>query len=94
MYVIAVELTVEPENAGPFRERISKHAENSRKEEGCVRFDVAEDEKQAGRFLVWEIYQDRAAFEVHTQAPYLAEFREAIDPILTSQNLTTLNLLT
>ena len=94
MIVIAVELIVDPDHAEEFRRRIVEHATNSLAEPGCVRFDVAEDSEQKGRFLIWENYVDFEAVDAHRSQPYLAEFRESADPITKSRNLSLLEMIT
>ena len=88
MYVIDVEFIVDAADAAEFSSRVQKHAENSRREPGCLRFDVAQDEEQPGRFLIWEIYQDKVAFEAHTQQPYLNDFRDATTGMVKERHLS------
>ena len=87
MIVIAVEFVVESEHADTFRARVLEHAANSLREPGCARFDVAEDVERPGRFFLWENYVDMAAFDHHKAQPYLAQFRDAIDPIVRKREL-------
>ena len=88
MIVIAVEFEVEPEHADAFRQRVLGHAANSMQEPGCTRFDVAEDTEQPGRFFLWESYVDMAAFDHHKAQHYLAEFRDAVDPIVRKRQVS------
>ena len=94
MIVIAVEIIVDPGQADKFRGRIIEHAKNSLAEPGCVRFDVAEDSEQLGRFLIWENYVDFEAVDAHRAQPYLAEFRESVDSITESRKLSLLEMIT
>ena len=49
-----------------FRERLLRHARISRDAEaGCHRFDIHQEAKDPGLFLLIEIYADEAAFELH-----------------------------
>ena len=93
MYVVAVEFVINEAHIEGFRKLVLKQAENSLGEPGCERFEVAQDENQRGRFLLWEIYRDRAAFETHKTMPYLAEFRDATTAMVKSRALTTAVLL-
>ena len=45
-------------------------AVGSRKEAGCLRFDVLRCPKQANKFFFYEIYVDAAAIEVHKAQPH------------------------
>lgn len=89
MHVVLVKFQVHPEQADSFRAAVLKHANNSlTNEPGCLQFDVSTDPDDATRFLLYEVYEDAAAFELHTQAAYLAEFGAKIEPWLVSRELT------
>ena len=94
MIVIAVELIVDPGHASEFREQVPKYAKNSLSEPGCVRFDVAEDSEQAGRFVMWENYLDFEAVDAHRAEPYFDQFFESITSITKSRTLSLLELIT
>ena len=59
-----------------------------------MRFDVAEDTEQPGRFFLWENYVDMAAFDHHKAQHYLAEFRDAVDPIVRKRQLSICEMTT
>ncbi len=56
-----------------------------RDEPGCHRFDVTAVEGTDDRFVLYEFYDDAAAFEAHKQAPHFAAWRQVADRVLTSQ---------
>ncbi len=37
----------------------------SRKEEGCLRFDLLRDQQQSNKFIFYEVYKDSDALEFH-----------------------------
>lgn len=76
MIVLAVELEIDPDQVDEFKERLSKHADNSRGEEGCRGFDMAQDRKDPTKIYIWERYRDMEAVDDHANSPHLAEFRE------------------
>lgn len=47
------------------RAALPDHVALTRAEPGCIAFDVVEDPDCAGRFVVSEVFADRAAFEAH-----------------------------
>ena len=93
MVIVAVELIVDETQADAFATAVAKHRENSLGDEGCLGFDVARDDANPARFLIWETYRDAAAFEVHKGAPFLAAFRDASQGMVTSRELTVATLL-
>jgi quinol monooxygenase YgiN len=53
-----------------------------RDEPGCLRFDVLSDNADPNHFFFYEVYDDQAAFDAHTQAPHYARWREAAGQVL------------
>jgi autoinducer 2-degrading protein len=75
-YVIIVEFTVKPGAMPDFMPLILENAERSlRDEPGCRRFDVLTGED--GRVILYEIYDDEAAFRAHCRSPHFHRFDEA-----------------
>ncbi|MBL28166.1 MAG: autoinducer-2 (AI-2) modifying protein LsrG [Rhodospirillaceae bacterium] len=91
MYLVTVEIAVDPDRVEEFRVMALRHAKNSSSEAGCLRFDVSESENEPGKFFIYEVYQDAESLEVHRKQPYLAEFREKSGPLMKSRKLSTWN---
>ena len=53
----------------------------SRKEEGNLRAQVAQERDRPSRFVVIEAWKDQAAFEAHRKGKRYAEFNEKLVPI-------------
>jgi len=83
-YVVIVDFVLKPGKRAEFREMIDSNARASfMNEEGCRRFDVLEPSGEDDRILLYEIYTDRAAFEVHVKTDHFLRFdRESADLVL------------
>ena len=82
-FVIAVDFRVKPGQMAAFRKVIDENARASvRDEKGCSRFDVCADRKDPNRILLYEIYDDRAAFDAHLKTKHFALFNEASAPLV------------
>ena len=80
MYALVVHIQVKPEHRKAFIEAVLDDARSSvATEPGCVRFDVLQDESDPNQLHLYEVYQDRAAFEVHLQMPHLVRLRETVE---------------
>ena len=80
-YVIIVEFTIKPGEMPRFMPLMLENAERSlRDEPGCRRFDVLTGE--AGRVVLYEIYDDEAAFQAHLETPHFHEFRAGIEGLV------------
>ena len=74
MYVVTVVFEPKPEYAGAFRAAMLANAKVSRETEpGCRKFDVCV-EADTGRTFLYELYDDRAAFEAHLAAAHFKTF--------------------
>ncbi|MEC9369545.1 MAG: putative quinol monooxygenase [Pseudomonadota bacterium] len=93
-FAVSVEFLVRPENAAVFRPLMLAQAENSLKlETGCRYFDVCIDNSRAGRFVLYEVYDDEAAFEVHLKSAHFLAFAKAVEPMVLSRRIERLDVL-
>jgi len=76
MRAISAIITVKPEYIEEFKSFALKHAENSKKEEGCVAFDVFQAQDSPARFYFHELYKSQDAVESHGKTPHFALFQE------------------
>jgi len=86
MFSLMVEVEVRPEDRDEFLAAMTTNAAASvRDEPGCHRFDVTAVEGDDRRFVLYELYDDAAAFEAHKRAPHFAAWRRVADRVLVSQ---------
>jgi autoinducer 2-degrading protein len=87
-YVILVDFLLKPGAKAEFRRAIDVNAGAScRSEPGCRQFDVVEPRDEPDRILLYEIYDDRAAFEEHLKTPHLAAFEKASNHLVTKKTV-------
>jgi (4S)-4-hydroxy-5-phosphonooxypentane-2,3-dione isomerase len=84
MFVLVVLLRVRPEKDEQFVAAIEANAAASRTEPGCRRFDVVRDNGDPHHYVLYEIYDDEAAFQAHRTTPHFAEWRRAAAECLQS----------
>lgn len=58
-------IDVPAERLEDIRAALPTHISLTRAEPGCVEFDVVESDSVTGRFMVAELFTDRAAFDAH-----------------------------
>ncbi|QOZ32218.1 putative quinol monooxygenase [Bradyrhizobium sp. CCBAU 53421] len=76
---LALIATVEvaPEKRDQVLALLSAHGARSlRDEPGTLHFDILVPREDAAKLLIYEVYQDDAAFEAHRNARSIAQFRE------------------
>ena len=95
MFVVTVYLTIDPEHVDEFRATALTHSKNSlTREEGCRRFDVCWDPADQQRVFLFELYDDRAAFDAHTASEHFQWFGDTAGPWITAKQLDTWEVAT
>lgn len=73
--MIIVDFRLKPGSRDAFRRLIDENAVASvRGEPGCRRFDVLEPAGRPDQVVLYEIYDDRAAFDAHCRTAHFAAF--------------------
>ena len=89
MYVVLVLFIVKPGAVDRFRAAVLLQAENSLSGEvACRRFDVAFDDERPERCLLYELYDDRAAFDAHLTTDHFKRFDEATADLVASKDVS------
>jgi quinol monooxygenase YgiN len=73
---------VKPESVEEFRRATLENARASVQEPGIARFDVVEQQDDATRFVLTEIYRDAEAAAAHKQTAHYAKWRDAVAPMM------------
>ncbi len=93
-FVIMVDFRLKPGAKSAFRRLIDDNARAScRNEPGCRRFDVLEAPGEADRIVLYEIYDDRAAFGAHLETRHFASFNAASAALVADKKVTELDLV-
>ncbi len=86
MFSLVVHMQVRPGRREEFLAGMAANAEASvRDEPGCLRFDVCSVAADEDRFVLYELYADADAFEVHRAAPHFRAWRAAADRTVVQQ---------
>lgn len=89
--VILVQFDVKPEHLERFNALIEVNAQASvRDEPGCFQFDVAHEQGDPCKVLLYEIYRDAAAFDAHLAMPHTQHFLAQAKPLVERQLITRL----
>lgn len=78
MYVVAVTVHVKPEAADDFIAATRDNARGSRREPGCLRFDLLRAEDDPARFFLYEVYRTKDDFAAHQQTEHYQRWRAAV----------------
>ena len=78
MLIVHVHVRVKPESVAAFREASIENARNSVQEPGIARFDVIQQQDDATRFLLIEVYRTPEAAPAHKETAHYAKWRDAV----------------
>jgi (4S)-4-hydroxy-5-phosphonooxypentane-2,3-dione isomerase len=93
-FVVIVEFRVKAGRRAEFRRLIDVNAvQSAQLEPGCRRFDVLEPERDEARIVLYEIYEDRAAFDAHLRSAHYAQFDKASAGMVESKSVMFCSLV-
>jgi quinol monooxygenase YgiN len=73
-----VHVCVKPESAAAFKKATVENARSSIQEPGIARFDVLEQQDDATRFVLIEVYRTPEAVAAHRETAHYARWRDAV----------------
>ncbi|MGH9590515.1 MAG: putative quinol monooxygenase [Terracidiphilus sp.] len=82
MLIVHVHVRVRPESVADFRQASVENARNSVQESGIARFDVIQQQDDATRFLLIEVYRTPEAAAAHKETAHYAKWRDAVVPMM------------
>ena len=85
MFVLVVNIRIQPHNVERFMKLLDANAAAARKEPGCKQFDVLVDPKDKAKIMLYEVYNDEAAFETHQQTAHFKKYVAEAVPLLASR---------
>lgn len=94
MFAVSVTFTAQPSKIEQLRHLLTEHAARTlRNEAGCRRFDIGTNADRPDEVFLYELYEDEAAFRVHSDAPYLADFFDEAKDLIASKQASRWNIV-
>jgi (4S)-4-hydroxy-5-phosphonooxypentane-2,3-dione isomerase len=69
-FAVVVKAEIQPDRMAEFLKLIEINAVESRKEPGCIRFDVLRSQDIPNQFFFYELYENSAAMDYHKQTSH------------------------
>lgn len=86
MHIVLVLVTVRPEMLAEFEAALLHNARESvQKDEGCLRFDVSQQQDDPAKWILHEVYTGPAAHAAHRQAPHFLAYDEVAARAITEK---------
>ena len=91
MYVVIVEFTTHEESFEAFLARVRQQASDSLQQEpDCHVFDVCVSPDRECFVLLYEVYSDRDAFDVHLESAHFRDFDTTVSEWVSDKKVTIL----
>jgi autoinducer 2-degrading protein len=78
MFIVHVYVQVKPESVEAFKAATMENARNSVQEPGVARFDVIQQQDDATRFVLVEVYRTSADPGKHKETAHYAKWRDTV----------------
>lgn len=75
-FATIINVEIEEDRMEEFKVTLSNNAINSRKEPGCLRFDVLQDKSEPTKFVFYEVYKDEAALNDHKNTEHYKKWAD------------------
>jgi quinol monooxygenase YgiN len=82
MIVVVARMKAKPGKEQEMEEALRWIIPQVESEEGTLQYVLHRAKKEAGTFLFYEMYRDKAALNIHSSTPYFAELFGKIGPLL------------
>lgn len=82
MFIVHVHVHVKAESVEGFRVASIENARNSVEEPGIARFDVIQQQDDATRFVLVEVYRSPQAAAAHKETAHYARWRDTVAPMM------------
>lgn len=82
MLIVHVHVHVKPESVENFRRATIENARHSAQEAGIARFDVVQQQDDATRFVLVEVYRTPEAAAAHKETAHYAQWRDTVAPMM------------
>jgi autoinducer 2-degrading protein len=93
-FVVIVDFRVRPGALAAFRRLIDENAcSSAQTEPGCRRFDVLVPSGETDRVVLYEIYDDRAAFAAHVASAHFAKFQAESGELVSTKSVFEYDLV-
>jgi len=83
--VLQVSIRIKPENVEKFMPMLEANARAARAKPGCRQFEVLVDPGDRTMLMLFEVYDDEKAFELHQQGAAFKKYMAEAVPLLASR---------
>ena len=90
---IVARILAKPEKKELIKSELVKLIEPTLKEEGCINYDLHQDNENENLFLFYENWTSRELWQKHMNAAHLAQYMEAVEGAVEDFTLNEMTLV-
>jgi quinol monooxygenase YgiN len=92
---IVAHFKAKPDRIGFLKAELEKLVAPTRKEKGCLQYDLHQDNEKPAHFMFYENWESRETWQAHLKTPHLLDFRaatgDAVEESVTIHEMTHIN---
>jgi quinol monooxygenase YgiN len=81
-FALAISLKLKDGSSDKFEAAFAKAIKETRKEKGCIAYDLNRDSKETGRYVVYERWSNLAALEAHLASDHIKALLEVLGGVV------------
>lgn len=90
---IVARIEAKPNSVEQVKSELIKLIEPTRKEKGCIQYDLHQDNQQPEIFLFFENWESRELWQDHMKSQHLHAFKQATESIVKSTVINEMTLI-
>ena len=80
-FAVIASFTIDPANAHPFEAALKVLTEATRREPGCIQYDVHASTDTEGAYFIVELYETEEDYLLHREQQHILDFRQIAAPL-------------
>ncbi len=90
---IVANITANPDQIDLVKAELMKLIPTTRQEEGCINYDLHQDNDNPAHFVFYENWESRDLWQTHMSAPHLAAYMKATDGAVAEFTLNEMTII-
>src|SRR5271154_6252670 len=93
MYVNSVDLNIVPAERDNFLAAIKENGAAAAAEPGCRRFDILNLASDPNHFLLYEVYENEAAFKAHRETEHFKKYAAGVAKMIAKRDARPMSVI-
>jgi (4S)-4-hydroxy-5-phosphonooxypentane-2,3-dione isomerase len=93
MFVNAVDLDIVPAERDNFLAAIKENGAAATSEPGCRRFDILNLASDPNHFLLYEVYENEAAFKAHRETEHFKKYAASVAKMIAKRDARPMSVI-